>query len=259
MNVLMFTIAFDSPGEKYHLAMARILFLSAKKSGFEGDVVVFSNHEEGLFALGRYDLENIVVDTGALCGGDLSVLAKTFKFRARDYLDSSQYDKVLYVDCDCLIKGDVRSLVNEFDIQYASESWTNIGEDAFRSYLTEEEMDSGIEGINSGTWMLNSREFSSVMERWEGIYVSPRIRSSRCVDQPSWVRLVLDADSSAAGWTTYEKIRYPVEEQLSCKDYDNAVILHYCGLQKVDRLRWMVADFIRFHDDKYMSLFLDCY
>lgn len=239
--------------------MARLLILSLRESGYEGEILVVTNQLEGLFRHGRYNVREVFVDTDDLPAQALGVAAKEWKFRIAPLINNTEYDQIFYIDCDCLALGNpVIRLASEKEVSCAVESWGKISDDPFRAYLTEQEMETlKSSPINSGIFRMSASALPRLLKRWEEIYVSPRVRPSICVDQPAWVRLILDEGDKAERWKASDLIRYPLAEPMHVNAYKHAVLLHYCGMQGEERLDHMIADYLRLFNPKCLNAMAD--
>jgi hypothetical protein len=249
MRSLIYTIAFDCPGSETYQTMARLLALSLRGSGYEEEILVLTNRSSGVFRHGRYGVREIIVETGGLEPAAIGVAAKEHKFRMAPWIDTSEYDQIFYIDCDCLaLSNPADRLSSEKEISCAAESWGRITDNPFNSYLTDQEMSTlQLPPINSGVLRIKATSFARLMGKWEDIYTSPRLRQGGFVDQPSWVRLVLDEGEAVEHWKPGQLIRYPLAEAMHVNAYKHAVILHYCGLHGQERLDHMISDYIRLY------------
>jgi len=111
------------------------------------------------------------------------------RLRIFDYPLLNTYEKILYIDTDILIKGDLGKLF-EFALEervYAIESGT-IASPSFGRQFFSESMDKSIKGFNSGTLLfpnsLNIRDlFSKIRGHCES-YADSKAPIPYCMDQP---------------------------------------------------------------------------
>jgi hypothetical protein len=232
---LAYTIALDPPGAVGHRSMAKVLAGSLLRTFFGGDVVVFRNTEDALFPLGRRGLEEVCVETPDYGGVADRQEAWRYKFRVREHLDVSGYDKVLFLDADCLVLRNIDHLLDgDWDIAWMAEGpGRPITLPQFHCFLTDEEMRTlgGRPGANSGTLAVRAEIYDEVMAEWERIDLGPTTRTRHCSDQASWNRLLLDADQH--GWRTKrferDEVQFPLFLHPNYHDYKDAAILHGIG------------------------------
>ncbi|HEY3876186.1 MAG TPA: hypothetical protein VGM92_11975, partial [Candidatus Kapabacteria bacterium] len=171
MKALIYTIAIDSPRETHHQLMAKILINSIIRSSFSGEVLAFTNARHRLYECGRRRVREISLDFEGENARDVESFAKTFKYRARAYMNAKRYDRVMFVDCDCLFLANPASLfASEADLMYSEETWSSLKGDWHRGYLTDEEMQAPHSpGINSGVWWVRGECYDELMIEWEGV------------------------------------------------------------------------------------------
>ncbi len=227
--------------------MASLALASIQRQGYVGHSILLSNGAGDYFGLRGLSVDVVHAETEQLPPPALGIAAKEYKFRLAEYLDLTGIDEVIYLDCDCLVIGDLTRLTrSDTDLTCAVESWGRISNAPFNAHLTDEEMAALTHPpINSGLFRAKADNFVELMRRWQEIYESPRLRASGFIDQPSWVRLALDLGERADFWPAGGLVRYPLAENLDELAIDEAVVLHYCGGSAEARLRGMEADFAR--------------
>jgi hypothetical protein len=195
---LAYTIAFDPPGSPGHRTMAKMLASSLLRTYFGGDIIIFRNSPEPLFRIERKGLDEIYIDTPQLGGLEGAQDAWCWKYRVKEYIDAKKYDKILFLDADCLALRNVDHLLEgEWDIAYQTERGLNIGLPQFSAFLTDNER-TGLkrDGVNSGHLAIRGSIYHDVMTEWQRIDTGPVRKGSGCLDQGSWNRLILDEETA---------------------------------------------------------------
>ena len=191
---LLYTIAFDPPGCTILRVQAKLFVMSALRTGFEGDLIVFSNAEARLFPCGRPGVKEVRIDTGAMKERELAEYACAFKYRAADYIARPErYGRILFTDCDCLALRNLAPLFSyDEDIVWAWEPDTSSEDPWHGGYFTEEEMADGPRpGINAGTWCVSGSRYADIVEAmFEVVRQGPTQRDVLWGDQPAWNKLV---------------------------------------------------------------------
>ena len=124
---LAYTVAFDPPGSPGHSSMAKMLASSLLRTYFGGDIIVFRNSPEPLFRVERKGLEEIYIETPQLGGLAGAEDAWCWKYRVREHIDAEKYDKILFLDADCLALRNLDHLLEgDWDLAYQTEKGLNI-------------------------------------------------------------------------------------------------------------------------------------
>ena len=227
LNVLLYTIAFDSPGQPaMHRTMAKMLAGGLLRNFFGGKVVVFRNTPQPLFKVERRGLEEIHVEVEP--GG---LVAQQFKYRARDWLDVTGFDAVAFVDVDCAVLRGVDHLFPDesWDILWQPERGHTVNSVFHNAYLTDAEMkrQTNRDGANSGTWAVRAAHYHAVMAEWERLDALPPRRQKLASDQPAWDRLLLDTPLRTRCFER-DEVLLPSLGGNYC-DWREAAILHVLG------------------------------
>lgn len=254
---LIYTYAFDPPGEPYHQMMAKMLVSSIFRTGFSGDVLVLTNYEHRLFEHGRRNLEEIAVDSTQIPRGEVGREIFNFKYRSRHFVPSARYEKVMFVDCDCLFLRNPDALLSgDAEIMFAEETWGSITSEVNHGYLSPQEMETlQAPAINSGCWWIEGRHFQEVLAEWERIDARPPLRGGFCPDQVSWVRLLLDTPLRAKPFCHGLEVRYPFLESRTTQAFAEATLLHYLCAPRTQKVSYMFGDYMRhFHAETAPAL-----
>jgi hypothetical protein len=205
MNLLLYTTAFGHPVFR---KMAENLMRTARACGFGGDTL-------------------IVGDAHCLPG-----MPKAGLLRALDREKIESYDKVLFMDSDCIFVRDPAPM-------FANEGLSLvIGGNALNFYnsifLSREEKRYTGGRVHSGAFLMPGKEAWSFLSAWEGLWLdAPREQVRKhpdltwvpegMMDQAALQALVI---RSGLAYQPLQGMRFPLVK----KDWrGNAVVLHFCG------------------------------
>jgi hypothetical protein len=202
---LVYFIAFDAPESEGYRFLGKMLASSLLRTFFSGDVLVFRNSPAPLFLVERKGLEEVYLETPPMHGQAGAEEAWCWKYRVAELIENpEQYDKILFLDCDCLALRNIDHLLEgDWDICYQTERGKPMTGKSFHGFFSEAEMatlsnpPSGIpahqlEGANSGTMAIRGAIFHEVMERWREIDESDMPSpESGFRDQASWNALLM--------------------------------------------------------------------
>lgn len=90
--------------------MTKRLISSLLRTHFSGEVIAFRNGSRPLFDVPRLGVTEVFVDTSDV--DDLADFATRFKAQARTSIDRDRYNKLIFVDCNCLA---FRNVDHRFD------------------------------------------------------------------------------------------------------------------------------------------------
>src|SRR5688572_25551815 len=139
---LFYTLALDHPpGAVGHRDMAKLLVLSLLRTRCSGDIVVFKNSPDPLFMVPRAGVREVLVATdGPEDPLEFWDYAQGWKFRVAEQLDVRGYDKVLFLDADCLALRSLDPLLEgDWDIGYYSEPGSQAASRWFGCFISDEE------------------------------------------------------------------------------------------------------------------------
>ena len=192
---LAYTLALDNPpGAVGHRTMAKFLVLSLLRTRFSGDIVVFRNSPAPLFMVPRAHVREVFVETEVPDGEQFWDYAQSWKFRVREHLDVRGYDKVLFLDADCLALRNINAMLEgDWDLAYYPEPGSDATMEWFNCFISEEEAARlKCEGVNGGILGVRAERYHEVMESWERIHFGPSPRRKFFADQAALTRLVID-------------------------------------------------------------------
>jgi hypothetical protein len=223
MKHLIYTTA---QGDPIYLAMARELVRSARRHGFEGEILVLTDREENV--------------EGARCHVDAAApdrLIKAGLIRALSPGEIAAYDAILYVDSDCLFRKAPEDLFRHDGLRLFAEK--GIARESYNFLFFDEEeneraVKEGLPRINSGTIRIPGLQASSLLSAWQETWLrAPRealcAREGRrrynplLMDQPALQVLLLRA---GLDWSPFPPgtIGFPVYAASPA-----ATLLHFCG------------------------------
>ena len=247
---LIYTIAFDPPNEPYHQMMAKMLVSSIFRTGFTGDVLILTNSEHRVYEHGRQNLEEVSLDSTRIAPAVMGREIFNLKYRSRHFVPAARYEKVMFVDCDCLfLKNPDEMLAEDVDIMFSEEPWGRITDMFCNAYLTEREMQTLVApAVNSGVWWIAGHCFQEVLTEWERIDARPYVRGGGCPDQQSWTRLLLDTPLRTKPFRYDVDVRYPIVESRTAPAFSEAALLHYLSAKRTRKVSHMFGDYMRhFH------------
>jgi hypothetical protein len=255
-------VAFDPEGCRAGRFQAKMLACSLLRTMFSGDIVIFRNFEVPVFPVARRGVTELHIETPVWSGPEgaeeCHLEALSWRFRAREALDPAGYDKVLYLDIDCIALRNIEHLLSgDWEVCARRERGRSIREDVFNGYLTGREMGSlEKDGVNAGTVAVRADLWSEVMGEWERIFLSEPARHGRFRDQTSWNRLLLDFDLRVA---EFERggVSFPFHPGASCRDWLDSTIAHMIGGTLEEKLELAFGTYMaRFFRDPG-GMFLD--
>jgi hypothetical protein len=237
------------------MSMAKFLVSSLLRTHFSGDIMVFRNSATPLFLVGRQGLQEVQIETAALAGDSRAFDAWCWKYRAGLMLDVSGYDKVMFLDADCLALRNMDHLLEgDWDIRYQPEHGTCATGSCYNASFTAEEMAQAahLPGVNSGSFAVRAEIFHAVMQRWKGIDEAPRARQSGFWDQASWNALLLRhtrAEREPEMWLAEpfpdHEVQFPMYLDLDYKRYSKAALLHNCGMDTLGKIQFTFGQYMR--------------
>lgn len=199
---LIYTVIFDAPGSESYRFLGRMLASSLLRTFFSGDILIFRNSAAPLFLVERKGLEEVYLETPEMFGQKRAEFAWCWKYKVAELIDADQYDKILFVDADCLALRNLDHLLEgDWDIRYQPERGKPMSGKSFNAFLTEAEMSAaaGREGANSGTLAVRGAVFHEVMAEWQRIDEGEPLRDSGFRDQASWNALLLRSRGAEVG------------------------------------------------------------
>ena len=221
--------------------MAKFLVLSLLRTRFDGDIVVFKNTLEPLFMVPRAGVREVFIETQAPNDEKFWDYAQSWKFRVRHQLEVTGYDKVVFLDADCLALRSLGPLLEgDWDLGVYPEPGSRAGELWFNCFISEEEAARlTCEGTNGGTLAVRAERYQEVMAAWEGIHYGPAQRPRFFADQAALTRFVLDTDLRTRRFTR-EEVATPFAYDPRAEDYLRSRLVHLAGTVHFDvKLRFM--------------------
>ena len=255
-RLLVYTIAFDSEESNRHVTMAKMLVSSLLRTYFSGSILVIKNTEAPLFLVPRAGVDEVYVETSNIDRKKLHLAAWTWKYRAGEIIDHQDFDRILFVDCDCLALRNIDHLFDgETDITYQPEPLP-VTHPEFNAYLTNAEMKTLTRrGINSGTWAVSAHCYHEIMEAWQTIHESSPARPQRWLEQAAWNRVVLDTGFTSKPFEP-DCVRFPLNHDLDFRAYHGASIIHAQGGRRTEKSRLLLAMYFQnFYYDEGSTMF----
>lgn len=232
-----------------------MLVSSLLRTYFNGDIVVFRNSEAPLFLVERKGLIEVEVGAPQLPGEEGAVASWCWKYRVAEMLDTGGYDKVMFLDADCLALRNVDHLLEgDWDIRFQPERGTSAAGSYYNAFLTDREMKvaQAVTGVNSGSWAVRAAVYHEVMKEWQRIDESRRVRPSGFWDQASWNALLMRESSNRRSKTKWladpfptGEIQFPMYLDLDYRDYSKAAIAHNCGTGTLGKIEFTFGLYMR--------------
>jgi hypothetical protein len=243
-RTLVYTIAFDPSGSPAHRGMAKILVSSLLRTYFSGEILVLRNSTEPLFHMERGGLTEVLIDSVQDDPGETTDTAWRWKYRARHYFDASQYDRVMFIDADCIALRNIDHLLEgDWDIAYQPERGEPITTSDFNGYLSGEEMSSmSRPGINSGAFSIRGTIFNAVMEHWEKVHEGLASRPTTFLEQSAWNRVILDTIYKTKAFER-DGIMFPCRRESAFSNYLDASVLHAQGVGTLEKMKFLFGTY----------------
>jgi len=232
-----------------------MLVSSLLRTYFHGDIVVFRNSEVPLFLVERKGLHEVQVNAPQLTGGAAAEAAWCWKYRVAELLDTRGYDKVMFLDADCLALRNIDHLLEgDWDIRFQPEWGKRADHYYYNAYLTAKELASASArtGVNSGSIAVRADLFHEVMREWQQIDEGKRYQTTGFWDQGSWNALLLRRTSTRrtqSRWMATPfpagEIQFPMYLDLDYRNYSQATITHNCGTNTLGKIEFTFGLFMR--------------
>lgn len=253
---LIYTICFDSPKSEGIRFLTKMLVSSLLRTYFNGTIVVFRNSEVPLFLVERKGLEEVWLDVPQASGQDGAEAAWSWKYRVAEMIDTTGYDKVLFLDADTLALRNVDHLLEgDWDIRFQPERHHKADGNDYNASFTERELvlAETRPAVNSGTIAVRAEIFHEVMRAWKGIDEGKRHRQTGFWDQASWNALLLRHTSttrrSKTKWLAQpfpeHEIQFPMYIDPDYRSYSRAAITHNCGMNTLGKIEFTFGLYMR--------------
>lgn len=271
---LIYTVVLDAPGAEGYRFLGKMLVSSLLRTFFTGDIVVFRNSENPLFLVERKGLEEVYVETPPIIGQAGAEQAWCWKYKVAEMLDVRGYDKVLFLDADCLALRNVDHLLEgDWDIAYQVEREWPGNAAAYSGFYTAEELVRAAprDGVNSGTMAVRAEIFHEVIKEWALIDTGPMARpESGFRDQASWNALLMRKGTMDQGkvdnggdvstpegtgmdcgprWKAVPfpqgEIQFPMYVDPHYLNYSQAALTHNCGGDTLEKVQFSFGLYMR--------------
>jgi hypothetical protein len=253
---LIYTIAFDSPKSEGQRFLAKMLVSSLLRTYFNGTVVVFRNSEVPLFLVERKGLEEVWIDVPQDAGQAGAEAAWSWKYRVAEMIDTTGYDKVMFLDADTLALRNVDHLLEgDWDIRFQPERGLMANGNDYNASFTERELAlvATRSAVNSGSIAVRAEIFHEVMREWRRIDEGKRYRQTGFWDQASWNALLLRHTSttrrSKTKWLAQpfpeREIQFPMYLDPNYRSYSKAAVTHNCGMNTLGKIEFTFGLYMR--------------
>jgi hypothetical protein len=173
---------------------------------------------------------------------DFVVYAQSCKHAVTAQIPTSQYEKVMFIDCDAVVLRNIDHLfAGTWDFAVTTEVNTQIRHLPYGGYLTPRERKNLIRpGFNSGTWAVSARRFKKLLRWWREVEMKPM--SGRFLrEQSAFNRVALDWDGIRHEWPRSEVALPMVAGNLQTYgEFSSAAIVHMASGAPADyKLRFL--------------------
>jgi hypothetical protein len=259
---LVYTIALDRPGETGHRNLAKMLVSSLLRTRFSGDIVVFHATPYPLFMVARAGVQEVEVKLPRKLprGGGFVALAQSFKHEVAARIDTTPYDKVMFIDSDSVVLRNIDHLLEgAWDLAVYGEEKTSIL-DYVHAFLRDGERERLVgQGYNSGTFAVRASLFRELLRSWQTVENGPPQARVGLREQQAFNRVVLDWTGEIKEWSPRDiALPFCIREHAPHAVYCRAAIVHAAsGDHSVDdKLRFLFGLFSSvFLFDTQLSLF----
>jgi hypothetical protein len=245
-QVLAYTIAIDSPGERLYRNLAKLLASSVLRSGFDGRLIIFHNGENQLFPLGRSNIveERIEIDVDGSIQTATSFHSEQYERRwslkhqlSEVLIGDYEWDKLLFLDADCLVTKPLNPIFEgDWELAIYREPGQRIAEPQFNCFLTDEEMEQeNVEGVNSGVFCVHRSIAERFFNAWRAAEELQVTRRRCCLDQAALNRVLLD--ESFVTKDIGSLVAMPFHTDRYRSDSCSATINHFVGALGQQKLR----------------------
>jgi len=244
-SCLIYTIAYDCVGATLYRTLAKLLASSIIRSGSDCKIVIFHNGEEHLFRLGRPQVSeegiNLVDHDLFITSDNIEVVPEqrwSLKHRVSSILlDEFEWDRLLFIDADCLVTGSLEGIVNgDFELAVYREPNQCITQYNFNCFLTEEEVQTlQVEGINSGIFCIDRSIAKDFFEAWGDAERQLGHRRRSCTDQAAFNRVVLDHNYKLHDFS--HLVSMPFHTDQSRRSAAGTCITHWVGAAGFQKLK----------------------
>jgi hypothetical protein len=219
-----------------HWTMAKMLVLSLLRTHFDGDIIVFKTCPEPLFLVPRAGVREVLIDAGDPGSLHFWDHAQAWKFRVHEQLEVNGYDKVIFLDADCLALRDITPLLEgNWDLRAYPEPGSWVGLPAFNCFISEKEAKAtSAPGINGGILAVRAPLYHEVMRTWERINFGPSPRRKFFADQAALTRLLFDTPLRKHLFTRAE-VAMPLAYDHRVNEYSGAALVHAAGATTHER------------------------
>lgn len=261
MKSLIYTIALDPPDSDYHQFMVRLLVSSITSSGFDGDVLVITNSKERLFKAKRIRIREVSLPPSITEQQSFATTVKSLRYRASKYFNPLSYDKIMYVDCDCLfIRNPATLLAYHFDLMYSQDSWKRLSSPWHLLPLAIRASDTFVgSGPNDGFWWVRAGIYNKLMAHVERAMLQTvrELPSNTDLFSVAWTQVLIETSYQIAP-IPLNSIRSPEMEKLTLGQLDKATLLHFTGSQRPlqQKLSHMIGVFTATHNPQIAKALL---
>ncbi len=208
--------------------MAKLLVGSLQRTFFSGDIVIFRNTPQPIFLSQRENVEEIYLPEPH----EGWAQSMAWKWKVLEKLDVEKYDRVLFLDCDCLALRNLDHLcAGDWDFFYQPEL-DSIDQWCYNCFLTDEMLvkEKWRIGANAGTVGFRGSKCREIARKWGEINDSPPApgRQAWGEDQAALNRLIVDAPKYGWRRRPFERgeIQFPLLHHPHWRNFMTSALLH---------------------------------
>lgn len=176
---------------------------------------------------------------------DFVTYAQSCKHAVSAHIDSSRYDKVMFIDCDSVVLRNIDHLFKgTWDFAVTVEG-VKVQDLPYGAYLTPREWETVCRpGLNSGTWAVSAKRFKEMLRWWRRVESVP-VSSRFLREQSAFNRVAMDWDGVVHEWARAEIAMPLVTGHIQTyPEFSRAAIVHAAsGAPVDDKLRFLFGMF----------------
>ncbi len=197
MKKLIYTIAFDAPGQSLYRNLAKLLASSILRSGFNGEIVVFHNSANPLFLLQRAGIIEYPLDVENVTGDGMSFHPEktwALKHLVANLLHEHDWDRCYFIDADAIVLENLEPLfLGDWEVAVCREPGRALTRPEFSKFLTLSTHNaSDLEGINSGIVGVDRSVSERFFATWTENETNLKCDERACTDQIALNQLTLE-------------------------------------------------------------------
>ncbi len=234
-------------GDKNHNVDLTLLSLQSirRVSGFDGDVLLFTDFDRDIESLNKLQVKRVVVPAGAIED------PRNFRIYMHQYYDFAQHETILYMDFDILVLKGLAPVFRKIESNHVyfcyapKQPWDNY--DAFGAneyiakYMKSPIVSASPTGICSGVFGIKSRKLKSMLKSWEKVLAKTPSNNDQHAFNSLLVKQGYPCRPLPNEWFEYP-MQKPDARELRSRDH--FIFYHYNPVPNHMKLARMSEDFI---------------